>query len=616
MEQNIENLEQKDIPVESDKAVESDVPVASDNTANINTVTEPVQATTPVVNNNVTVDKTPVTENVPVVENKEVSDSNTEMYNRHEIKDVNISTPKEVDIKNIESDSLVYPSISYEQNKSLIEAISKLTDRIQFLIDAEKHNIEKEKPDTYMSDPEYEKLENEGMISLLTEDTREKITNMLSTPSNLYNSGDVYSKNMKNHEHCNSINLGDTELVTRSLKHKDQKLTQARGVSALMSMLNLGEITQVPLWHSGFWVTLKAPTIKDMLSLDAELTSFQVELGRQTTGLIYSNYNVIFNKIIVNYIKRLIIDTSIKLDLSDDILDYINVQDLYPLVNGLIATMYPGGIKYAQRCVNTFNTQEEIDNIKNNLKDIDSVKNIEVGSKCDYTIQGKLDAKKLLWVNRKALDKTMLEHMSNRRPNSVSKTEVEEYVKSLRTKLNYDNVKVLRSEENDLNINFKINPPSLNKYIREGEIWVEDVIKAAQDLYTDSDTDEDKNIKIDAIVSIMGLGLYGSYVDEIDVEQNGKKVEINGGDIRDALSVCSADSKIYYQFENAIKEVLEETAIAIVGMPTFICPKCQKDIAGENKPNNKWFKDIIPLNMLVPFFHLNQLRCSNTRIGQ
>ncbi|EPU3828946.1 hypothetical protein ACVWU4_000927 [Campylobacter coli] len=549
-------------------------------------------------------------------ESTTVNNENTEMYNRHEIVEVNTGKQKEISVDDVEPDSLVVPSISFEDNKKLLENISNLTIKLEELIELEKDKIITDKPDTYVNDNKYKKLMKEGIAGVLTEDTKMNMTNLLSTPTNLFNSGDVYSKNVHETEHCNSIKLGEAELVTKSLKHKDQKLTQARGLAALKSLLNLGEITQVPLWHSGFWVTLNTPTIKDMISLDLELTNSQVELGRQTTGLIYSNYNVIFNKIVINFIKRLIIDTSIKLDTNDDILDYINVQDLYPLVNGLISAMYPSGIKYVQRCANSFETQEEIDKLKERTKDFDSIKDIEIHSKCEYTVQGRLDAKKLLWVNRKVLDKSMLEHMSNRRPGSVSKTQVEEYVKSLKTKLNFDNVRTLKSEENDIDIKFIITPPSLNKYIREGEIWVEEVISAAQELYTDSDTDEDKNMKIETIVNTMALGLYGSYVNEIKIEKDGKQVEIDGDDLKTALAICSEDNKIYYQFEQTIKSVLEESAIAIVGMPTFICPKCQKDITGDNKLNNKWFKEIIPLNMLVPFFHLNQLRCSNIVTGR
>lgn len=578
-----------------------------------------VNNTTTVTNTDTSSDNTTSNNN----DNNTVSE-NTEMYNRHEAVNVTIGNNKEITTDDIDPDSLLLPGIGYEANKTLLDSISSLTDKLTQLIEIEKNKIIEKKPDTYIDDDTYTKLVSDGLSGALNNEFKDTISNLLSTPGNLYNSGDIYYNNVNDKEHRNSIKIGENELVTRSLKHKDQKLTQARGLAALKSLLNLGEITQVPLWHSGFWVTLNTPTIKDMISLDLELTNSQVELGRQTTGLIYSNYNVIFNKIIINFIKRMIIDTSIELDTNDDILDYINVQDLYPLVNGLISAMYPSGIKYVQRCANTFETQEDIDKLKEKLEEDvrKGVKNtidlskIELHSKCDYTVQGKLDAKKLLWVNRKILDKTMLEHMSNRRPNSVTKTQVAEYVKSLKTKLNFDNVRTLRSDENDIDIKFIITPPSLNKYIREGELWVEEVITAAQELYTDSDTDADKNIKIETIVNTMSLGLYGSYVNEIKIEKDGRTVEIDGDDLKTALAICSEDNKIYYQFEQTIKSVLEESVIAIVGMPTFVCPNCLKDITGDKKLNNSWFKEIIPLNMLVPFFHLNQLRCSNTIAGR
>ena len=117
--------------------------------------------------------------------------------------------------------------------------------------------------------------------------------------------------------------------------------------------MGVGEVTQIPLWHSGFWITIRPPKSSDVINIEYELAKNVINLGRQTNTLVFSNSSVLFNKIVAEYILKHISETSLKLPADEDLLDYIDVRDLNLMVIGMIASMYPRSIPITKSCINS-----------------------------------------------------------------------------------------------------------------------------------------------------------------------------------------------------------------------------------------------------------------------
>lgn len=403
------------------------------------------------------------------------------------------------------------------------------------------------------------------------------------------------SINSKENKYKNDIEFGDKKLNTRTVDLKvKEKVSTATAVARFNSFIGVGEVIQVPLWHSGFWVTIRPIKQKDFVNLNVALNSNAIDLGRSTSALIYSNYSVVFIRIVTDFIIDNIVDTTLKLDEGEDIRKYIKTQDLYPLINGLLTAMYPKGIDITKTCVN-------------GLKYGDNNKPL-----CDSVITGRVDTKKLLWVNRAILTNKQLSHMTNKQTKSVTLPEVIEYQNTLKvTKAKTVTIPV--TEDNNKWVKFTILTPNLLDYVNIGEQWVNDIITFTQELFIKDDNDDVKNTKINDVVLASRMNMYNSYINKIETSDGVVLEETD--DITSILDVLSQDEKMYNTLLDEISNYVEESVIAIVATPNYVCPKCETEQNKENSKMNKVFKEFIPLNLLENFFDLSLLRIKKIRQG-
>lgn len=393
------------------------------------------------------------------------------------------------------------------------------------------------------------------------------------------NKEDVLYDNLNKNtaDYVNDIKFGDTSYNTSTVTFKKtgDKVAGANAIAIFRSFMSIGDVIHIPLWHSGFWVVLKPPTQTEIVNLQLAITNNEITLGRDTTGLIYSNYSVVFNRIIMDFIVDHINTQSIKLDDNDDIRDYISLNDFYPLVTGLLATMNPEGIEISRGCANT----AEID---------------EDGKpKCSFTVKGKVDPRKLTWVNRTKLSGDALAHMSKRLPNSMTKQEVKEYqlrLEDIKTK----DYEITTSIGAKFKVTFEI--PTIKENIQRGEEWVNEIISVAQRLFKENDSETVKNQRVDEIAFASVLCIYNTFVKSFtyaDGRVNDDKATFNT-----ILSDISLDKQTFESFIANIKDFITQSPICIVATPNFVCPECglkQKDTKDE-------FKEFIPLNIVEHFF--------------
>ena len=383
--------------------------------------------------------------------------------------------------------------------------------------------------------------------------------------------------------YVNNIIYGDKKLNMRDLNFHSAagEVTGARAMAIFMSKLSIGEIIHVPLWHSGFWVAIKPPTLTELIQLQIMLVDNEIELGRDTNTLIYSNYQVVFTRILTDFVVKHIAEYSIKLSPDDDIRDYISVNDYFPLVLALTAAIHPKGVSVYRTCVNT------------------SVLDENEKPKCDFMVSAICDPKKLLWVDKSIFkNKYIKSHMSGRGSNTVSKDAVREYVNQLGIMLEKD-IKI--QADNGKEVIIKLNVPSLKKYIVDGEKWISNIINSTTDVYTENDTKESKFRKLYQMLYQSIMGVYNSYVKEIRIEEeNGEVTKTTGsGDIDEILSILSLDESLYTSFIKEMSRYVNETTIAIVGTPIYKCPSCSK--VQDNTIPGK-FDQFIPINVPQYFF--------------
>lgn len=399
--------------------------------------------------------------------------------------------------------------------------------------------------------------------------------------------GNSYVEKMNNDKdnYVNNVVYSDKSLNTRKLSFTDtpkDNLSQAAAVARFRSLISAGDLIQVPLWHSGFWVTLTPPSLIELTNLEYALHSTEIRVGRETSTMVYSNYGVITHNLLSEFIVDHIQDHSLRLGDDDDIRDHILLPDFNILVNGLCSAIYPEGYAVIKACKNS----------------------LDIGTdnkpKCNFRLEAVIDPKKLLFVDRAALSNKMLAHMSNRQPNSVSLDDVKEYQLGIKQLMDQEvNIKVANGTE----FKMVLSVPTLMKYITTGEKWVNNIIKASEDLFTKNDTNEIKTQKTNDIIATCALGSDNSFVKSINDNITDDTA------ILEVLNMLNSDEEAYVMILMEIRKYINNAAIAIIATPAFTCPTCKEKHDGLEGSR---FSDFIPLNVVEHFFGLSGLKKTRT----
>lgn len=421
------------------------------------------------------------------------------------------------------------------------------------------------------------------------------LTNIESLPNATMDDAFTDRLNTEPNQFVNAINFGDKKLNTKILNITDKKdMSQSAMVAKLTSFLSVGDLIQVPLWHSGFWVTLKPPTLKALTNLDIAVASAEINLGRETSTLVYSNYGVVVNRIISEFIVNHIHETSLKLPEGEDIRSYILLPDYYLLVNGICAAMHPDGYSIKKSCRNSLIHDE------NNKP------------KCSFELNAVVDPKKLLFVDRKALNNTLLTHMTNRSVGSVSVDAVKNYQLGISELL--DKNVTIHTNKDDVKFKMTLSIPTLLKHVTMGERWINDIIKSTEATYTDADTEQTKTDKLNLIINTCLLGENNTFIKSIELPDSNHLITSEEY-ILAALSNLSVDDKAFEDINKSIRDYINYANIAIIATPAYDCPVCGESNDAKGLTNIV-FKDLVPLNMVEAFFDLSALRTQKPRYQQ
>ena len=352
-------------------------------------------------------------------------------------------------------------------------------------------------------------------------------------------------------------------------KYVNRSGTKPSGESArfqIRASLGLGSSFKTPLYHSGFWVTLRSPGEAALLELYRQITQDKITLGRQTYGYIFSNNTAYTSKAMMDFVMEHLYDTSLKLDKDDDIRDYIKVPDLQLLIWGMACATYTSGFQYQRSCVADM-------------------------EKCRHVIREKLNPAKLLWTDTSKMTKTQVKHMLKRERNSVSKEDVRRYVEEFTSG---------QPERIQINENFAVllQVPSVSDHIASGYKWVGSIEETYAGVLT-----EDPKARDDYLVNqgrASALRQYTHFVKAIEAGEFIYSQEEKEGEVlEDALTDLTGEDKIREQFLDKVRDYIDRSVISLVAIPTFTCPSCGGHQTGETHQN---YPELIPLDVQQVFF--------------
>ncbi len=477
------------------------------------------------------------------------------------------------------------PTDNTEENKNdTVTTEEVIAKNFNFQQDAEyTSNNQLDKKDVVISLPSSNLDEIEESINSITSDKEnffknESNANWLQVIQNaitnlVFNNGLTPSLDNKDalfKQHISSPS-GDLKPGTPKFK-KSPTGQQYAGEAALIrikSAIGLGTVFSIPLWHSGFWITLKAPSDSAVLELYRSLSEEKKTLGRATYGLVFGNNSVYYNKILVDFIVANIYNTSIKLTGEQNIRDYIKIQDLSVIIWGLACAIYSKGFNYQRACV------------------VDP-------EECTHIVTEKLDLRKLLWVDSKSLTPQQINHMTNRAPDSMSVESVKSYT---------DGFSVIGVNEkialNDT-VSVVLKAPTIKEHIEAGDRWVSDIEQTYIEALTEKTTIKERNEYLNNHGKATMMRQYTHFVKSIIIDED----EYTDIDIIEGtLSEMSSEDSLRETFLEKCKYYINKNIISLVAIPTYKCPNC-----GNEQPTNhdkgKVFRSLIALDSTQTFFTL------------
>lgn len=361
--------------------------------------------------------------------------------------------------------------------------------------------------------------------------------------------------------------------VPRAAVVENSTLTGERAMLRMISHLGLGALFQVPLWHSGFWITFKPPTESELLELYRIMGADKISFGRRTYGLAFSNLTSYTIDRLVSFALAHVYDLTAKpedINISN-LRDHICSQDIPSLIWGFVNTMYPNGFRYRRACVAD-------------------------PEKCNFIIEETLNVSKLQWTNGLALSDWQITHMSARQSRNKDGASIARYKEELK-RIQKSKIDINKGKPNAFS--FTIKTPTVREYIDAGHRWIGNIVDIVDRALGATAEDRQRNQMVVRHGQATAMRQYSHWVDSIEYETN----IINDPEtIETLLNTLSADDNARTEFTKEVINYINSSTIAVIGIPVFDCPSCKKTNEGYFKlPAHK---NIIPLDMTQVFFGL------------
>jgi hypothetical protein len=378
-----------------------------------------------------------------------------------------------------------------------------------------------------------------------------------------------------------SVTHGPSELgpaIPREDSNVMGVLNGSQAVRQIQHVMGLSGQVTIPLWHSGFWITIRQPSESAILELKHRIALEKTQMGRATSGLVYGNSTVFMAEHVVNMVYEHIHTYSIAVPANENIRQYIQTTDLQLLAWGLAMGIWSKGFHYERAVLD------------------------ESGS-ASRVVTEKLNLQRMLIVDNNALTDWQKSHMSNRRPNSMTPAAVKKY---------QDEFVFMQGSTVKLGtkLMLKLKTPLLETYLQQGTRWVNstvDMINRALGL----DLDEQiRNTFVNEQAKTSTARQYSHWVNEIiflDDEGNERSKVVDTAAIESALVAMSQDGDLVKDYMRAVRDFIDDVTFACICIP-FLDEKDQN--VYKRHPN------LIPLDALHTFFTLIDQKASLIRMRE
>lgn len=343
------------------------------------------------------------------------------------------------------------------------------------------------------------------------------------------------------------------------------KLTGERAVQRVRALMGQGGLIMVPLWHSGFHVTIKTPSESALIEARRRMENESIQLGRYTFGMAFSNTASYTVNILMDLVLEHIYETSLK-D-QTELRTKIESLDIPILMWGMACAVWPNGFQYARGLTT------------------------EIGILKNEVVTGLIDVGKLMWVDNKAFTAKQKAHMSNRQVGTMTAEQVQAYKEDFPLRSG-------RLVELAPGISVEFAPPTVEAYIASGRRWVEKIVQVVEGMITNDREDiEGRNRVIIQHGNATYMRQLGHWVKLIKLGEDTVEDQEN---IEIVLETLSESDKVREAYINGYRQYVNDITTAIIAIPE----------AAPNDLTVPRFPNLIAIDVISTFFTLLMQRVS------
>lgn len=341
----------------------------------------------------------------------------------------------------------------------------------------------------------------------------------------------------------------------------DSTLTGQRAVQRIRAIVGLGTLIQIPLWHSGFWITLRAPAEGEVLDLFRRTSEEKITLGRMTYGLAFANTSSFIARALVDFAMEHLHDATIKGGIS--IRNYIKVHDLQAIAWGLACTIWPKGFHYTRSILGAEGQEKR-------------------------EAKGVLNLTKMQFVDTARLTPWQVTHMSRRVGNTMTAEMLERY----QSEFELTDRKVTLEE--GLSMTLKI--PTIDEYLSAGDRWVGSITEMVDRAFQQVPSDEVRDRYISHYGKTSIMRQFAHWIKDLQEDDTERPVVYSDAETIDmSLADLSQIDPIRNKYFEAMHKFVDDTTISVIATPTV-------DATEENKLPR--YPHLVPIDAVYSFFTL------------
>lgn len=368
------------------------------------------------------------------------------------------------------------------------------------------------------------------------------------------------------------VKLRPARVKLADAQEDGERLTGERAARRVRALTTPGAVVQIPLWHSGLWLSIKAPKLTAYVELERRIALEKVTLGRETRGAAFSNDGVYIHNHLVDFLLAHTFDTNLENWTPDIVKAIISYHDIQHIAWAMQLVMYPNGFPYSNSCTND-------------------------PAKCTHTTREVINLARLQWIDRSKLTEKQRKHMRlrNRRFKlDAFETYRDEFAAIKTTTVVIDN-----------NMSLVLTVPSVHDHIESGVRWVDGIVEMTEAAFGVELRGNARQEYIRKQARALRIRNYAHWITSVVINTPSGQQIIDDPDSLDGIcDDWSSEKEVAEKIIDAIVEYAHDTCIAVIGIPNYPCPSCGAWHLTEGSPT----KTIIPVDAVSVFFSLQQFK--------